>query len=358
MIENITSFVSTSFREITGTKADEDSNEKNNKNKKPRKKRKKKKKKIYYAPPSQWKVSDFWPEGQWESEGGMGLGGGGLDISQQLSERSSSVTGSAMAGVSRGRIDSVSSLDSMLDDASNGSADRVSPVFINNPHELDTVTDQIKSFENLTPLVHNAIEKAGQGESRVLGQYNKRDRTRAALLTAAIKAVIIDEIRVEAAERIHDPVESVLETLEGRMAEAAFDQIFEMMTRKGGGIKVLKHPRSVKPPRVVKLKFKKMEDSKWLINSYEVRMDETQKWQRVGHINASKLCIKPSRDSPRSWRGLTCDTRNPLRRTKTSCPGKVHMMSTMATKRTMADTPQTEWKEGGGLGGRSRAQRE
>jgi hypothetical protein len=117
--------------------------------------------------------------------------------------------------------------------------------------------------------MHNVIEKAGQGESRVLGQYNKRDRTRAALLTAAIKAVIIDEIRFEAAERIHDPVESVLETLEGRMAEAAFHEILDLMTKKGGGIKVLKHPRSTKPPRVIKLKFKKMDASGWLVNAYQ-----------------------------------------------------------------------------------------
>jgi len=116
--------------------------------------------------------------------------------------------------------------------------------------------------------MHNVISKAGEVKG-TLGKFNKRDRTRAALLTAAVKAIIIDEIRVEASERINDPVESPLETLEGRMAEAAFNDIFEDMTRKGGGIKVLKHPRSTKLPREIKMKFKKMGESDWLVKSYE-----------------------------------------------------------------------------------------
>ena len=55
VIDNITSFVTSSFREVAGIKADEESNGKKEKKKS---RRKRKKKKIYYAPPSQWETAE------------------------------------------------------------------------------------------------------------------------------------------------------------------------------------------------------------------------------------------------------------------------------------------------------------
>ncbi|GMI17547.1 hypothetical protein TrLO_g14807 [Triparma laevis f. longispina] len=207
-------------------------------------KKRRKKKRIYYAPPSQWKIQDFWPEGEWHNEQGMPV-----------------ATVDGIGG--RGRIDSTSSHGSLG----------------------QSVVDQMSTFQNLEQSMQTVINEIGLhsdsvtgDRSRVLGKYSRRDRTAANLLTAGIKARVIGEIRREALERIlTEERESPLEGLEGKMAEAAFRAIYKDMTGgKGAGIKVLKHPRSSKPPRKIRLKFKKMEGSQlWLGDALDEEDDSS-----------------------------------------------------------------------------------
>ena len=201
-----------------------------------------------------WRITDFWPEGttwQEENSSSSNLGAHVSDVDTD-------------GNLSLASYDSFNDLESTGTCASEGGGSNCGVEGGGGGIvSFDSVNAQIQSFDELSDQLHDAIREAGEGDrSGVLGKYNKRDRARASLLTAGIKASIIDNIRIQAASRIDDPLESPLYGLEGQMAEAAFIEIYGEMTRKHGGIKVLKHPRSVgKTPRVIKIKFKKIRES-------------------------------------------------------------------------------------------------
>ena len=74
-----------------------------------------------------------------------------------------------------------------------------------------------------------------------------------------------------------EPIVDPFDSLEGNMAHAAYQIMYEDMTKPHGGIKVLKHPRSgKKAPRETRIKFKKMEGTYlWLgeeLEEEEVRV--------------------------------------------------------------------------------------
>ena len=126
------------------------------------------------------------------------------------------------------------------------------------PEDYTTVTQQLTSFTNLSENLHNVIGQVSGDEFR---NYSKRDRAGAALLTAGIKANIIEEIREEAKERNNESVggkgDAWGSSMEGRMAKAAFVAMKRDMVGKGKGIKIIKHARNG-TSRVVKLKLKKI----------------------------------------------------------------------------------------------------
>jgi hypothetical protein len=207
-----------------------------------KKRDKKKKKKIYYAPPSQWKVTDFFPEdsADWHnpSVSSPNTNPGALSFASFSNPFTRPRLSSAMSS---------QSLNSSVSSTSGGS-----------PTPYSSVVDQLGSFNALGEPLHEAISQisAPSTDDDVFRMYSRRDRSAAALLTAGIKANIIDEIReaaVERAEKGDEP--DVFETMEGRIAKAAFMEMKADMTRVHGGIKVIKHARNG-THRVVKLKLK------------------------------------------------------------------------------------------------------
>ncbi|GMH83030.1 hypothetical protein TrST_g615 [Triparma strigata] len=194
--------------------------------------KRRRKKRIYYAKPSQWKVSDFWPEEE-------GWGGEG-----------------------RERIDSQSSFESY-------DSIKSSPPL--------SVLDSMSQFSSLPPPLHSIFQSRSP-----LDRYSRRDRARAQLVTGGIKATILEEIKNKAnEERERKDVEEPLDTLEGKMSQAAFRIIYSEMTGgSGAGIKVLKHPRSSGQPRKIRIKFKEIEGSRlWLGDEIE---EESSDEESVG----------------------------------------------------------------------------
>ncbi len=174
------------------------------KTKRKRKKKKKKKIKLHYHPPEQWRVEDFWP---------------GSCPGLRMPDTNFSLNLSADKGRESLRLD-------------------------------QGVEAQLTSYALLDPNLHNAITTSREEK------YDKRDRTRASLLTAGIKAGILAELRdgAEARGRARGEVE----TMEGRMAQAAFSVLKQEMMGKGKGIRLIKHPRSGKKGRLIRLKMRQI----------------------------------------------------------------------------------------------------
>jgi len=111
-------------------------------------------------------------------------------------------------------------------------------------------------------VLHDAI--ASQKLQTENENYCKHARASANLLTAGIKAVIIEEIRADAqqkAKMMNGANVKASSSLEGRTFESAYNEMNNLMMgdkKITNGIRVLKHARAINHnPRLIKMRFKK-----------------------------------------------------------------------------------------------------
>ena len=265
-----------------------------------RRKRRKEKKKIYYATPNQWKITDFWPDDDFDSsltsvriksqdisrshrlqsvslveshDNETGINGNRQRIESYSSSRSSIDDGMSTAS---GSVCSLTDLEN--DDCSTVNTAETSDSTSQNPppQTLDSGTssknlnqfDSLHSVENISSQLQQAITSEKVGVTISDSDYCRRARAEANLLTAGIKALVIEEIRADAISKATaNPKgkDDALDSLEGKTFRKAFDGIKERMMRTDGstmgggkgGIKVFKHARANNSsPRVITMRLK------------------------------------------------------------------------------------------------------